>query len=214
MFDCEASFADGRLWIATGPFVFERTAAGFTTHVAAATIAETKADNPGPSVAAIALPPLLGVGLGMAGGAAIDDDHRFGAVALETLAGTVAGLPVARFLEFLDDNPCIEGNDSGYQIYNDFACRIRGAGYVLGVAGGGALGAAGTYAVGREFDDLPAKRDAYLGAWVGGSAGGALSILSTKLMRRYLPDAGPWTRTFVAATLIGTGSTIGYQLAR
>lgn len=213
VYHCEASLARGRLYIASGPFLFERVANGFTAHYGPAVPGEVEVDNQrnNPSLATVAVPTLFAFGLGTGVGGFLDDEHRYGAAALETFAGAAGGFPAALFLDVLAENECTEGGD--YAFFNTFACMIRQAGYVVGVVGGGSLGALGTYLVGREYDELPDKRDAVCGAMAGGSLGAALSIASTKLLLRYT-NAGRRTRTAVASMLIGAGSTIGYQLAR
>jgi hypothetical protein len=213
VYDCAASAERGQLWIVSGPFLFERTAAGFVAHVNPDVIKEVADDNrpEHASLAVVTIPPLAGLGIGTLVGGRIDDERHYRAAGLETLAGAAGGMPGALLLDVLDEDECTEGGD--YKLYNDVACGFRKAGYLVGIAGGGALGGLGTYLVGREYDELPSKKDAYAGAFVGGSAGAALSLVSTRLLRRYT-NAGRMTRTVIASMMIGAGSTIGYQLAR
>jgi hypothetical protein len=217
VFHCKASAsADGRLWISSGPFVLERSASGtLTTYVASSVVEEARETDARerPSIAAATLPPLAVTGIGAATAAKIGD-ATFGLTAAQTVAGTIAGLPAALFLDVLDSNPCMTGNDSGYQYLNDIACVIRGGGYVVGVSGAGALGALGVYTANEIFDPDGLRGRGYGGAMLGGMLGSVLSIGTTKLMRRYAPTTGRLARSVLAATLIGAASSIGYQVAR
>jgi hypothetical protein len=133
----------------------------------------------------------------------------------KVLAGTLAALPAALFLEVLDDNPCMTANDSDYQIYNDLFCVVRGGGYLVAITGAGATAGLGAYAAGEALDGRSVDRKrAFSGGFAGGMLGSLASIASTKLLRHYAPNAGGRARSILAATLIGTGAALGYQLAR
>ncbi len=61
-----------------------------------------------PSMPAVILPPLAVIGIGTIVGVQIRGASYPSTIA-ETFAGTVAGLPIALFLDVLDQSPCIKG---------------------------------------------------------------------------------------------------------
>ncbi|HEX7838139.1 MAG TPA: hypothetical protein VF469_11780 [Kofleriaceae bacterium] len=208
------AIAGPNLWLASGPFVFHRSPAGLTTLSAtqAVQMAERAEELTRPPLAPIVLTPLAITTGGVFGAAAIHGESH-GAATTQVLAGSAAAIPGAMFFEFLDDNPCVTGNDSGYQVLNDIACVVRGGGYLAGIVGAGALGGAGAYEAGQATGGSSTQR-AFAGAWTGGMIGSAASLVSTKLMHRYVPKAGATARTIVAAALMDTGAALGYQLAQ
>ena len=216
LFSCDAALAGDRLWVASTPFVFERSqqTGAVTLRVATSVVEGMEYGNEvrnGHPIAANA-PTAVALAIGVFGGAELGDtDYK--ATSFETIAGTVGGIPGALLLDAVVQSEC-GGKDSDYRTYNELACAGRWFGYALGVVGGGALSGLATYEMGKQFDDIADAKLAYGGAAVGAMAGAVVGIFATKLVNSLSPRAGMFTRSLLGAALMGAGATLGFQLRR
>ncbi|MGE5185525.1 MAG: hypothetical protein ACM31C_25855 [Acidobacteriota bacterium] len=206
------SAAGDTTWIAIGPFVLARHAAGaWVVRNSVQPMREARRrdadDRHAARVGTAAVVAALagGAAVGGGGGAALRGDRRAG---FEMVGGMLGAVPTAALLDHALSARAEAHPGPGLpQIawaLHDLACGI-------GVIGLTSVTAASTYEAGVMFDS-PASRDGALGgAFAGAAIGTITSGVLTKYLQRRWPDR-PGLRTSIAASVISSAATFGYQL--
>ena len=146
--------------------------------------------------------------VGILGASLAENDHRAG---LELAGGALAALlPVGVMVDTQFDALHRDYNASWR---GDLGSTLARGIYGLSVAGTITLGALGTYASGRALDPTASRGDALRGSFVGATLGTLAAIVATDVLARVAPSHER-LRVGVAASLVGTGASLGYQLDR
>jgi hypothetical protein len=146
--------------------------------------------------------------VGIVGASLAGNDHRAG---LELAGGALAALlPVGVMVDTQFDALHRDYNSSWRGSVGSVLARGI---YGLSVASTITLGALGTYASGVALDPPASRGDALRGSFAGATLGTLAAILTTEVLAKVAPSHER-LRVGVAASLVGTGASLGYQLER